>query len=138
MCTRIAMVSILKSDMNDASCRISMTMLTDMFDHKYSRYGENTPMAVDHLLNQIGPDPSAVAYCMAIGGYVIVNFFGHGSYAPGDPWQSAINHSEKQPFGLLFHSNMSDVRCKIAAWMCGVEDELRIKGPHCSQIKSHT
>lgn len=137
ICTRIAMVSVLQSDMHDAAFRHSMRMLTDMFDHKYSRYGRDTPMAVDELLNQIGPDCSAVGHCMAIGGYVIVNFFAPGAYAPGDTWQSAVNQTNKLPFGLVFKSNMSDVRCKITAWMRGVENELRLKGPHYSTIQGH-
>lgn len=67
----------------------------------------------------------------------MVNFFESGAYNSSDIWQSAVNNVGARPTGLMFHSNMSDVRCKIVAWMCGVENELRANSAHSSTIWGH-
>ena len=120
---------------------MALALLADGFDCKYSRYTQNTPMAIDALMIQMTKmghaTTTSLAYCGMIGGYLIANFFDTEVYAPNDIWQSAINNTYYRPSELMFHSNMSDVRCKVMEWMCGVEDELRAHSVHASTIVEH-
>lgn len=142
VCIRVAMASIISSGMDDPHSRTTMTLLVDAFDQKYTRYAPTAQMAIDDMLSKqerSGSDTNeAMSYCMMIGAYLLVNFFEYEAYDLSDLWQSAIRHPEtNRPSGLIFFSNMSDVRCKIVGWMCGVEDELRAKSAHASTIVQH-
>ena len=139
ICMRMAMTSIMQ--FGALIDHMAMALLADGFDCKYGRYTKTIPMAIDALLlqmTQLGPaDTSTLAYCGMVGGYLIAHFFDSEVYAPSDLWQSAVNNAYDRPSGLMFHSNMSDVRCKIMGWMCGVEDELRAASAHASTIVGH-
>lgn len=152
ICMRLAMASILASQQGTKtpSERLMMALLVDAFDKRYNRYNADTSMAIDDLILQIQElghiTPDSMGYCLTIGGYLLAHFFELHAYAPQDVWQSAINNaaSLRDNSALVFHSNMSDVRCKIIEWMCGVEDELRLNThtsciiKHASHIFKHT
>ena len=138
---RTAMNRMLACDNNDCDAKLTIMLLAEEFDQKYSRFNTNSHTALDSLLRQMDSTGDAteehVSYCMTLGYCLISLFFNHQAYSPSDLWQSAINNQTESANILLFHSNMSDVRSKITTWLCQIENELRRNGPYTERITTH-